>query len=238
VNEAESVAMTQLAAKDSALVAASPMIADRKEAVKINTTKVSGNVTVAEDGLPLPGVNVTVKGSAIGTTTDINGNYSLDAPTDSELVFSFVGMQTSQQAVSSNGKLDVKLSEDATQLGEVVITRSAIPRPDSDSPLVRMAEPVGGIKAYDKYMEDNLRYPQQALANNIKGRVVVEFNVGVDGAISDFVVMRSLGHGCDDEVIRLVKEGPQWRPTTEDNLPVLSTVRVRMKFDPAKTKKK
>lgn len=201
-------------------------------------TKIAGNVSVAEDGLPLPGVSIRVKGTTKGTTTDINGNYSLEVPDNLPLVFSFVGMETTEVATADKATIDVKMNEDVSQLSEVVITRSAIQRPATEEPLVKLAEPVGGIKAYDKYMEDNLRYPQQALENNVKGRVVVEFNVGVDGALNNFVVMKSLGYGCDDEVLRLVKEGPVWTPTTEDDKPVESTVRVRMKFDPNKGRKK
>jgi TonB family protein len=199
---------------------------------------IAGTVTVAEDGLPLPGVTIKVKGTSQGTTTDLNGHYTLNVPDTASLIFSFVGMQTSEISTHNKSTIDVKMNEDVAQLSEVVITRSALARPVTDEPLVILADPVGGIKAYDKYMEDNLRYPQQALDNDVKGRVVVEFNVGIDGALNNFVVMRSLGYGCDDEVIRLVKEGPTWRPTTEDNKPVESRVRVRMKFDPAKAKRK
>lgn len=202
------------------------------------TSPISGTVTVAEDGLPLPGVTIKVKGTSLGTTTDINGHYTLNAPDSASLIFSFVGRQTSEVATTNKSTIDVKMNEDVSQLSEVVITRSAIARPLTEGPIVILAEPVGGIKAYDKYMEDNLRYSQEALDNNVKGRVVVEFNVGVDGALNNFVVMRSLGYGCDDEVIRLVKEGPTWRPTTEDSKPVESSVRVRLKFDASKFKKK
>ncbi|HZY80866.1 MAG TPA: TonB family protein [Cyclobacteriaceae bacterium] len=199
-------------------------------------TKISGTVSVAEDGLPLPGVSIRVKGTTKGTTTDINGNYSLEVPDNLPLVFSFVGMETTEVATADKSSINVKMNEDVAQLSEVVVTRSAIKLPTIDG--VKLAEPEGGIKAYDQYMEDNLRYPQQALDNNVKGRVVVEFNVGIDGALNNFVIMKSLGYGCDDEVLRLVKEGPVWKPTTEDNKPVESTVRVRMKFDPNKLKGK
>ncbi|HMJ69135.1 MAG TPA: TonB family protein [Cyclobacteriaceae bacterium] len=215
-----------------------PAIAKTDTPPSSASKRISGSVTVAEDGLPLPGVSIKVKGTSLGTTTDINGKYSLNVPDSTSLIFSFVGMQTSEVSIHDKANLNVKMNEDVSQLSEVVITRSAIPRPANAEPVVILAEPAGGIKAYDKYMEDNLRYPQQALENNVKGRVVVEFNISVDGAITNFVVMRSLGYGCDDEVIRLVKEGPTWTPTTEDNKPVESSVRVRMKFDPTKAKKK
>lgn len=202
----------------------------------ITSKTITGKVTSADDGLPIPGVNVMVKGEYRGAITDIDGNYTIDVPANDSLVFSFIGMSTSEVPVGDLAQIDLKMKEDVTQLNEVVVTRSNYTRNDSESPVIVLAEPVGGIKAYDKYMEDNLRYPQQALDANVKGRVVVEFNVGVNGSISNFVVMRSLGYGCDEEVIRLVKEGPAWRPTTEDSKAIESNVRVRMKFDAAKQK--
>ena len=135
--------------------------------------------------------------------------------------------------------MDVKLLEDVSQLSEVVVTGKGFKsdRDESETPVLKLAEPIGGKKAYDKYFENNLRYPQQALENKVKGRVTINFVVGTDGTLHDFNVVRSLGYGCDEEVIRLVNEGPKWLPSTEDNIAIESTVRVKMKFDPAKVKK-
>jgi len=71
---------------------------------------------------------------------------------------------------------------------------------------------------------------RQALENKIKGRVTIQFTVSTDGSLSEFSVFKGLGYGCDEEVIRMVKEGPKWSPTTEDNVAVESEVRVRVKF--------
>jgi TonB family protein len=110
-------------------------------------------------------------------------------------------------------------------------------RDESETSVIKLAEPFGGKKAYDKYLENNLRYPHQALENKVKGKVTINFMVGTDGTLRDFSVMKSLGYGCDDEVIRLVKDGPKWYPSTEDNVAIESTVRVKMKFNPEKVKK-
>ena len=56
--------------------------------------KVQGVVTSAEDGLPLPGVTVLVKGTTIGTSTDIDGRYVISAPTNGTLQFSYIGTKT------------------------------------------------------------------------------------------------------------------------------------------------
>ena len=198
---------------------------------------VTGKVTLADDGIAVPGVNVRVKGSSQGTVTDLNGNYSLRIDqANPTLVFSFIGLQTTEATPGDSPTLDVKLSEDISQLSEVVVTGRTEPTTLSGEPVVVLAEPVGGLRAYDKYLDDNLRYPQQALDNNIKGRVAIQFTVGLDGSLNEFKVTRSLGFGCDEEVIRLVKEGPAWRPSTENSVPIESLVRVRLRFDPSKRK--
>ena len=64
--------------------------------------------------------------------------------------------------------------------------------------------------------------------------MTIEFKVGLDGSPSNFRVIKKLGYGCEEEVIRLVKEGPAWTPSTEDNKPIESTIRIRLQFDPLK----
>ncbi|MBK7649490.1 MAG: carboxypeptidase-like regulatory domain-containing protein [Flammeovirgaceae bacterium] len=82
----------------------------------------SGQSTFGKD-IPLPGVNVIIKGTTTGTVTDIHGNYQLvsnaDAPT---LVYSFIGLKTEEVKVNNQRELIVKLQSDVAQLSEVVIT--------------------------------------------------------------------------------------------------------------------
>lgn len=88
---------------------------------------VTGKVSSAEDGTPLPGVNVVMKGTTNGTVTDTDGNYRLSIPTGGgSLVFSFIGLQTQEIAVGDRSVVDVTLSLDVTQLSEVVVTGSGI----------------------------------------------------------------------------------------------------------------
>lgn len=84
---------------------------------------VSGKVTSSEDGSPLPGVNVVVKGTTDGTITDVNGAYSISVSQDAKtLVFSFVGFVSQEVEIGSRAVVDVQLSTDVTQLSEVVVT--------------------------------------------------------------------------------------------------------------------
>lgn len=84
---------------------------------------ITGTVTAAEDGSPLPGVNVTLKGTATATVTNAKGTYSIKVPASGgTLVFSFIGLQTQEIKVGSRSVIDVSLSADVSQLSEVVVT--------------------------------------------------------------------------------------------------------------------
>ncbi|MEO5776267.1 MAG: SusC/RagA family TonB-linked outer membrane protein [Flavobacterium sp.] len=78
-------------------------------------------------GLPVPGVNVLVKGTTLGTQTDIDGKYSVNATPTQTLVFNFVGMK-SQEIVASSTTINVKMAEDAVELEGVVVTALGIKR--------------------------------------------------------------------------------------------------------------
>ncbi|WP_188766607.1 SusC/RagA family TonB-linked outer membrane protein [Emticicia aquatilis] len=94
--------------------------------VLISTTiyaqTISGRVTSKQDGQPMTGVSVSIKGSNAGTTTDDKGSYSIKASAQSTLVFSFIGFKTSEIPVGNRSTVDVTLEEDATQLEEVAVT--------------------------------------------------------------------------------------------------------------------
>jgi len=81
----------------------------------------TGKVT-AEDGSVLPGVNIAVKGTTRGSTTDAKGEYSLNVQQGATLVFSFIGFQTQEAAVGTQSVLNVTLKNDVSQLQEVVVT--------------------------------------------------------------------------------------------------------------------
>ncbi|MFV8224953.1 SusC/RagA family TonB-linked outer membrane protein [Christiangramia aquimixticola] len=88
---------------------------------------VTGTVT-DEDGLPLPGVNVLIKGTGSGTQTDFDGNYSIEANQGDVLVFSFVGLKSKEHTVDAVSTVDVVMEADSAQLQEVVVTALGIKR--------------------------------------------------------------------------------------------------------------
>jgi len=87
---------------------------------------ISGTVT-DDQGLPLPGVNIIIKGTSSGTQTDFDGNYSLEASTGETLVFSYVGFDTQEVSVGAASSYDVTMAS-GNELDEVVITALGIKR--------------------------------------------------------------------------------------------------------------
>ena len=74
----------------------------------------SGTVSELENGFPLPGVNVTIKGSSSGTTTNFDGKYQLTVSNGDVLVFSYVGYTSQEVIIAGQTVLDIQLSEDAS----------------------------------------------------------------------------------------------------------------------------
>lgn len=84
-------------------------------------TTVEGTVTDQESGLPVPGVNILIKGTTTGAVTDFDGNYSLNVSEGDILVFSYIGFKTQEIPFTGQARVDVSLTEDSAELDEVVI---------------------------------------------------------------------------------------------------------------------
>jgi TonB-linked SusC/RagA family outer membrane protein len=82
--------------------------------------QVSGRVN-DEGGQPLPGVNISVKGTTLGTTTDADGKYSLSVSPTATLVFSFIGYLNQEVTVNGRASIDVAMAADVTSLQEIVV---------------------------------------------------------------------------------------------------------------------
>lgn len=89
---------------------------------------ISGRITSAEDGTPIPGANVVVRGSSRGTTTDANGKFSIQARAGQVLRFSFIGTVNQDITVANADVINVALKQEASTLNEVVVTALGIKR--------------------------------------------------------------------------------------------------------------
>ncbi len=86
---------------------------------------ISGTVTDF-DGLPLPGVNILVEGTATGTQTDFDGNYAINASEGQTLLFSYIGQKNVRVVVGASNTISVQMEEDTQALEEVVVTAQGI----------------------------------------------------------------------------------------------------------------
>ncbi|MGN6638598.1 MAG: carboxypeptidase-like regulatory domain-containing protein, partial [Mucilaginibacter sp.] len=85
---------------------------------------ITGTVTAKDDGLPIPGATVKVKGTTIGTQTNAAGKFTLSVPEGSTILVSFVGYNTETIAVGNRSTINVVLNTSAQAIGEVVVTTS------------------------------------------------------------------------------------------------------------------
>ncbi|MAZ25576.1 MAG: SusC/RagA family TonB-linked outer membrane protein, partial [Cytophagaceae bacterium] len=84
---------------------------------------ISGVVTSADDGVPLPGVSIQVEGTQQGAITDFDGNYTLqNVAAEGTLVFSYIGFTTQRVNVNNQSTINVVLAADAQQLSDVIVT--------------------------------------------------------------------------------------------------------------------
>ena len=147
-------------------------------------TLVSGKVTT-ESGESLPGVSITVKGTTMGTITNIDGNYKLEVPDDARvLVFSFIGMKVEEVEIAGQTSINVVLHEDTTGLDEVVVVGYTSRKKSTLT---------GAVSVVDVSDMEKTRVPNvaQALQGQIAG-VLVTSSTGAPG---DPIQIRIRGEG-------------------------------------------
>ncbi len=123
---------------------------------------ITGRVTEDGETGDLPGVNVIVKGTSIGTTTDVNGRYTINVPPGATLVFSFIGYATQEVEVGAQSVIDVVLVPDIQQLNEIVVVAYGTQEK------VSLTGAVSNIKGAEMRQTKN-ENPQNMLTGRIAG---------------------------------------------------------------------
>ncbi len=99
------------------------------QAIKIQQETITGTVSDAQSGNPLPGVNVLVKGTTTGTSTGNDGSFELTVPSlQDTLVFSFIGYQSQEVPLNGRSTLEISLQPQAIAGDEVVVTAFGLER--------------------------------------------------------------------------------------------------------------
>lgn len=142
--------------------------------------KISGTISSEEDGQPLPGVSVAIKGKTAGTQTNSTGEYSIDAAEGDVLVFTYTGFATQEAKVGNSPTVDLILKTSVAKLDEVVVVGYGTQRRSKVNSSIAKLEP--------KILETGLRSnPAQALAGTIAGLRVSTVS-GRPGSLPDITL--------------------------------------------------
>jgi len=93
-----------------------------------------------------------------------------------------------------------------------------------------MPEPVGGDKAWAKFLNKNLRFPYAAQEDGVSGKVILSFIIEKDGTLSNIVVDRAAGHGFDEEALRVLKLAKAWKPGMQNGQAVRVKYEIPINF--------
>ena len=192
-------------------------------------------VVVDENGKPLPGVTVVIKGSMLGVATDAEGRFEIVSPEGKTLVFTYVGRKTQEVAFDA-GTTDIKVVmpvEDVELNPLVAADVESILNQAADSTkdevvsvwqdeFFKVVEDMpqftdGNI--FD-YLAQHVRYPEEAEKNGIGGMVYVQFVIDTTGKVVEPKVIKSVSPELDAEALRVVSGMPAWKPGMQRGKPV------------------
>lgn len=166
------------------------------------TREITGKVVSMDDGATVPGASVSVKGTTLGTITDLDGMYRLKVPQEAKtLVFTFVGMKTQEVAINNQSVINIKLSPDNIAVDEVVVTGLGISREKKS-----LAYAVQDVKS-----EEITKAGQMNLTSSLSGKVAgVQVNQfgGAVGASSRISIRGNSSLTADQQPLIVVDGVP------------------------------
>ena len=177
------------------------------------TYTIRGVVKDKEKKDAIVGAVIRISGSKLGTVTDRNGEFSLEAKKGDRIEVMYVGYANGTFVVSDpQVKFDIRLQKDDSDVSST-----------NNNPfdvVEEMPQFPGGAAALMQYLSKNIRYPEEAHKNNIQGRVIVNFIVETDGSITEAKVTRSIHPLLDAEALRVINAMPKWNPGMQGGKPV------------------
>ncbi|MBS3742267.1 MAG: TonB-dependent receptor [Bacteroidales bacterium] len=185
---------------------------DLNQVARQQQIEVSGTVTDAETGDPLPGVNIVVQGTTTGTTTDMDGQYSIEAPADATLLFSFVGYQEQNIAINGQQKIDVTLQQAVTELEEVVAIGYGTLQRNKVSTSISSVKP----ESIEKQVTNSI---DRSLEGQIAG-LSVKQSSGAPGGGSELRIRGSGSIGAGDEPLVVVDGVPMQNTYGKEQSPL------------------
>ncbi|MFI5187956.1 MAG: carboxypeptidase-like regulatory domain-containing protein [Chitinophagales bacterium] len=185
---------------------------------------------VDADNTPLPFANITSTKYNVGTYADAQGNFTLISP-DSVLGVQVhsVGFENKSAILENNvGDNRITMQEDKT-LPEKIISyqKPDTSRSHNGSMKFEEPEPVDGWINYNIYLVNNINVPGDLKLKQDNAQVKVSFEINPDGDPANIRVEKSLCQKCDEEAIRLIRQGPKWKKGTKK----IKRINVTVPFD-------
>ncbi len=150
--------------------------------IEAQTRSIRGVVTGRDDGQPIVGATVVVKGTSVGTATQLDGDYVLNVPADAEaLIFAFIGMKSQEIVIGDQTVINVRLESDAIAVDEVIVTALGIKR----------ERKALGYAVQDVGSDDLTRAGNSDFATALQGKVAgidIKPSSGMPGASSQVVI--------------------------------------------------
>ena len=189
---------------------------------------VKGKV-IDENGKPLHGASIVVKGTSIGAMSDREGNFQVEVHRPGTLCISFIGRITQQISFECNSKpLIATLYTENNELDRVVVVAYASKKETAKAP-VAAEEPIYFVAVEEmpsfhgnlyEYLGKNLRYPTKSIENYEEGTVYVSFIIDTTGEVKSPTIVQSVSPDLDAEALRIVRAMPKWKPGMQRNKPV------------------
>jgi TonB-linked SusC/RagA family outer membrane protein len=173
---------------------------------------VTGKVKSADDGLPIPGATVKIKGSSVTTQTGTDGIYSIKANPGQTIEFSYIGYSTLEKVVGTDKSIDVSLKEDSKQLSEVVVT-GALGIKTSKRELGASQQTISGREVAQTQRENFI--------NSLQGRIAgvdVTSTSGVPGASSSITIRGVSSIGGSSQPLFVIDGLPVDNSTTSTGI--------------------
>jgi len=205
-----------------------------------STPMYRGRIISADDKEPLPGVTIVENGTKAGTVTDLNGNFILPVTNDNAtFTASFVGMEKKEFKLDANSSETIEMQPDNQALSEVVVvgyatqnkkqlTGSTVKVSTDQEEGNSEAEPTGGFKAYQEYLNSESILPDDYQ----KDKVIVKlrFQLNKNGEIESIENLNDTEETLFTKAKQIIEDGPKWNPEQFNNKKVDSIVRLRIVF--------
>jgi TonB family protein len=196
----------------------------KKSRVKFDkVSNVKGKIVDQRSNEVLPFVSIINLDRNTKAITDLEGNYEIEGEKGDQMEITYLGYTNKYITIKTKNRNTIKIQH-IEDMGSIKINDAYVLNKSIT------ALPSSGASAYQEYLTTNIIIPEEAKQDGISGKVTLEFQVDAHGNRSNYVIINSLGHGCDEEAIRLIIDGPTWNAAIINGKETNQSVRLEINF--------